>query len=649
MRPGINAPTGCGSPLAWDAEIGPWSGGYNARCDAADFDADGDIDLIVNYPYGGGAVNTMWGMYFYENSGQTSMSGVPIFYAPQRLGFYGDPFVCDWDNDGSPELLTDKVLYKSVGGQFIKSGAIPSIPSGLKCVVDWNGDSIPDLLCSDRLSPDFWPPSSIWKKDEPPFNADGIWKGGAIRSGIRLYQGFINGKGQPGWKDRGLLTTGEHPLEVYGGPDPTVADWDNDGDYDLLTGSQTELVYFENTGSAKKPILRRVGLVRIGQNYDLSGIFLRPVAIRLKKNRLPDIFLAQESGDVTLLRFKQLDERGIPCFESEQKLFQHNTFLDAGCLSVLSIADWDGDEDMDILSGNSYGEVYYFENSGNVNVPEFCSRKCLTAAGIPILVKGGSNGSIQGPGEAHFGYTCPVVCDWNRDGNPDLILSDIRGKYTYYERMSNRGDLHAGVPVRVGEGRIESYKPKWIWWRPQDDELVTQWRCQPAVTDWNKDGTLDLITLDSQGYLALFTGIGVEKTPVVQPPQRVFLLLNGSPIRITPGVGGRSGRARIVIADWDGDGDRDIIRGCTHAGDHEERHFTEFERVAVWYENTGNDSNFLFRGSILKKDDDISFCGHATSPAILDWDGDGQLDILLGTEDGLIYFFSRAYLDGTMK
>ena len=54
------------------------------------------------------------------------------------------------------------------------------------------------------------------------------------------------------------------------------------------------------------------------------------------------------------------------------------------------------------------------------------------------------------------------------------------------------------LPVYV-EG--ETKKPAWNWWNPEPGTLVTQWRTTPVLEDWNKDGLLDLISMDQEGYL----------------------------------------------------------------------------------------------------------------------------------------------------
>ncbi len=654
--PGPQASRGMGSPLMWDDEEGPFSGGYNSHVTIADFDKDGDVDIVVHSALGGGAKNNFWGIHLYENISPKSKHAELVFAAPIKL-FDVDkaPIAYDCNQDGLADLVIDGKWHKNNGTFKFDAGIeIPMLPKGVQAIIDWNNDTIPDLLCGDKLPGDFWPTASVWKNGESPYTDDGIWKGGVLRNTLRLHLGKIDEKGAISWVDMGILQAGEHPLELYGGANPTLSDWDQDGDLDLLVGGHYDLTYFENIGDQQNPKLSRGRRVLVHSGYTLPGIYIRPAACYLNEDKIPDLFLTQENGNVSILYGSKSLNNSTPSYNNINTVQQKKPYLDAGCLAVITVADWDKDGDIDIVTGNSYGEVLLFENSGSARKSEFKNRQPLRVNGQAIRITAGANGSIQGPNEAHYGYTCPVIADWNKDGEPDLILSDIWGQYTYFEGIKGSNELKAGIPIRVSvvsatEGSRYSPTPPWVWHKPKNFELITQWRCQPAVTDWDGDGVCDLITLESEGYLALYKGCGKENVQFVKNPEREFLYKDNKPIRITNGLNGRAGRMRVMVADWDGDGDRDIIRGCTNAGDHEDPGYAEYERVAVWYENTGDDRHFLHARSLLKNDEGVSFCGHATSPAIVDWDNNGSLDLLLGTEDGLIYFFSREYLEGERK
>lgn len=648
QSPGIDAPAGHGSPLQWDGSIGLWTGGFNAAASAADWNRDGYVDLMVHYAVGGGAKNTMWGTYLYLNTTTKDKTGRFIFEQPKRMPFDGTPLAWDWNQDGWVDCITNETVYLNQQDETFIAGNNIELPVKATCIADWNGDGIPDVFCSERLEKQVFPSQNMAPFGTPPYTTDGIWKGNADRQTVRWYMGIKAEDGSTGWSDQGLISVNDEPIEFFGRGHSSLGDWDVDGDLDLLVGTQTELIYYQNTGSATHPQLSGGYLVQIGNRMDVPGLFCRPTVYQSRSNELPELFLAQEDGNVNYVPFRELNHRGIPAFEKEQPLAQKNAWLDAGCLAVLSIVDWDGDSDFDIISGNSYGDVLLFENAGTRDKPIFSSKKHIESDHRPVSIKAGANGSIQGPGEAHFGYTSPVVIDWNEDKIMDLVLTDVWGKYHYYFGSPISDSLLSPDPVQVSGRDQSEFVPPWVWWKNRFGELVTQWRCQPAVVDWNMDGTLDIVTVDSEGYLTYFMAHKTHPTPLLREPYHAFFYENGEPIRITDGVNGKSGRARIVFADWDGDHDLDIIRGCTTAGGHITPNGKNDERVAVWYENTNDDLYFIYRGNLIG-DDSVSFAGHATSPAIVDWDNDGKLDLLLGTEDGLIYYFNRNYLESTFR
>jgi hypothetical protein len=181
--------------------------------------------------------------------------------------------------------------------------------------------------------------------------------------------------------------------------------------------------------------------------------------------------------------------------------------------------------------------------------------------------------------------------------------------------------LAAAQPIDV-EWPGATPKPAWTWWTPRGKELVTQWRTTPVVHDFNGDGLPDLAMLDADGYLVFFERARAGERLIVLPPRRVFCDAGGNPLRLNPGTGGRSGRRKLCVVDWDGDGTLDLLLNSSNA---------DFYRGLGWHEGAWR---FERSGSLSEKNIE----GHDVSPAVVNFNGKGPPDFLGGAEDGRFYF-----------
>ena len=146
----------------------------------------------------------------------------------------------------------------------------------------------------------------------------------------------------------------------------------------------------------------------------------------------------------------------------------------------------------------------------------------------------------------------------------------------------------------------------------------------PFAIDWNGDGKPDLIVGTVNGDLVLVLNVGTRDQPAFGEPRP--LLAGKKPIKI------ESGDSAPVVADWDGDGKPDLIVG---AGD----------GSVVWFRNEGTRrdpvfaaAQFLVPASPSPGHDDSARSpadwGIRAKPCVVDWDGDGRLDLLVGDVAG---------------
>ena len=144
--------------------------------------------------------------------------------------------------------------------------------------------------------------------------------------------------------------------------------------------------------------------------------------------------------------------------------------------------------------------------------------------------------------------------------------------------------------------------------------------------DYNNDGKKDLLAGDSKGRVWLFLNTGTDAAPVLA--EGVRLKSAGNTI-----VGSSSDKASVMgiysklhYADWNGDGLDDILIGHTAGSGHD----------IVMYKNIGTKTEPKFG-----KPEPVELPGpkmRRPSPYVFDWDGDGKVDLLLGTEKPAVYF-----------
>ena len=331
----------------------------------------------------------------------------------------------------------------------------------------------------------------------------------------------------------------------------------------------------------------------------------------------------------------------MPVFNTPKYFQQQAEYVKFGALATPFSTDWDDDGDEDLICGNSAGYIAFIENLDGKDTPKWDAPKLLSSDDETIRIQAGENGSIQGPCEAKWGYTTLSVEDWNNDGLKDIILNSIWGKIVWYENIGTKGNPKLGPekPIYV-QWESETPKPDWYWWDPEPNTLATQWRTTPTAIDWNKDGLMDLIVLDTEGYLSFHERYKSKNELLLKPGQRIFSSINGTfdrknkfidnsngPLRLNEQKYGASGRRKLAFGDWDKDGDIDILINGLNAG---------------LLENMGEDVesktvSFNFKGNLSDK----KLAGHTTSPTIVNWDNKGKPDLLLGAEDGYFYYWKN--------
>jgi hypothetical protein len=138
--------------------------------------------------------------------------------------------------------------------------------------------------------------------------------------------------------------------------------------------------------------------------------------------------------------------------------------------------------------------------------------------------------------------------DWNGDGLLDLLVGEIRGR----------------VGVYLNEGNTKAFqfaKPSFLMAAGKEIQ-VPHGDAGPCVADWDGDGVHDLIVGAGDGSVILYRNEGTAKEPklaagvtLVPPGTIEYDAAKVSP-QPTRGV-----RAKVCVADWNGDGKLDLLVG----------------------------------------------------------------------------------------
>jgi len=131
-------------------------------------------------------------------------------------------------------------------------------------------------------------------------------------------------------------------------------------------------------------------------------------------------------------------------------------------------ADWDADNDLDLLAGTAAGNVYLVPNQGSATQWDFDKPIAFQANGEQISVPDG--------------YAGPAVADWDGDGRLDLLLGAGDGSVLWYRNVGTRAQSKLDA--------AQNLVP------PPRDGSDRGLAAKICVTDWNEDGQLDLLVGD---------------------------------------------------------------------------------------------------------------------------------------------------------
>lgn len=486
----------------------------------ADLDNDGDLDLVI------GGYN---GLICYKNIGDTlhaEWEKVDSIFASSvnsQIGSDARQAFADLDNDGDLDLL--------VGiGESLLGGPTPGLTFGFRNIgaptnpvfsrddnlvvgipdvglnsyptlTDLDNDNDFDLLIGRDLSSLVYykntgtPSSHVWTRDFTTFSGvetTNYWKDPTfcdldLDEDFDLIYGTDDGD-LYFYQNNGTIANPQFQynaayfpvIKVNGSSTVSFADFDNDGDYDLLSGSTLDkMQYLKNDGTSSKPKFVKTTSPFSGLN---PGFRCSPVFIDIDKDNDFDIVSGADNGM-------------IYCYINDGTSFSVNsTFfgsIDVGYASAPAFVDIDGDLDEDILIGAETGANYiYLERVGNTFSPPVSN---------PFS-------TITFPN-----YSRPSFADIDNDGDYDLVLGKSFGEVNCHENVGN------------------SQNPQW----QRNDTLVAglevKQNAAPGFADLDNDGRIDCVIGEYDGnfsYLKNLFAPNYIENEMAENPNGFYLSQN---------------------------------------------------------------------------------------------------------------------------
>jgi hypothetical protein len=425
------------------------------------------------------------------------------------------------------------------------------------------------------------------------------------------------------------LAAGGRPIESYGKLAATVGRFGPEMTGDFVWGDFLDHLHIASRRGERHFDPPSELTAGSGRALGLDHCIHFPVAVDWDGDGRLDLLVGAEDGYVSWLRHAGASVDGRPAFHPPVRLRTACPRLHAGVLPVPAAHDWDGDGRPDLIVGNSAGEILFYPNIGTAERPQFGPEVKCRAGGRPIRLLAGETGSIQGPSEAKFGYSCPTVADWDGDGRPDLLVTDITGAHYFYRNAGGSGPPAFERPVTL-----------FFQGRP----LKTVWRVRPAVVDWLGDGVLSYVCLVENGLLASYRRFSDSSLTA----KRLLRFADGTAVAFTEDFGGGRGRIKLCLCGWTGSGRYDLIIG-THSrasvppgSGGAPRHTTRQAGVLL-LENVGSNADPLFAAprALCYRGEPIRLGMHSCAAEAVDWSGKGRLDLLVGAEDGSLLWFER--------
>jgi len=389
--------------------------------------------------------------------------------------------------------------------------------------------------------------------------------------------------------------------------DLNVGDWnrfidlDNDEDLDLLAEKQYSYVrYYRNEGDVHSPkfVLAVDSLKNVAGDPIFADRQNIPNLTDIDCDGRWDLFLGRVDGTVARYEEVRVDADGVPMFELVTERFENIEIVAAlaGGLhgaNSMSFSDADNDGDQDLFWGDFFeAGVLFIENTGTCSVPNLSGEPVALPATEPV---------------ATSGYNVTALADIDGDSDEDLFIGVLGGAFN-----PNLTSIENLLFLERQESGLWDVKTRrYLTMLDVGNESV------PSFVDLDADGDLDMLVANKidpsdlrTSFVYVFTNEGSIGKPSYRQTDSWELL--------------RQYHQVPTLGDLDGDGDLDLLVGTWNKG-------------VGYYKNEGTpqQADFVLADSAL-----VTLTrGSNAAPALVDIDGDGDLDLFVGESSGELNFY----------
>ena len=421
------------------------------------------------------------------------------------------------------------------------------------------------------------------------------------------------------------------------------------------------------TGMSPSPWIGDVDLYRRQTGQSLGGLAHFAAAVGdLNDDGLFDIVAGAEKGD--LMWFANHGAKGCPVFHGCKMVTDELGPVDLGWYAAPFLVDWNADGMLDLLVGTNHNAIVWWKNTGTKSTPDFRYQGFVQADGDRLQVPQEPVPEDKSGSFAVDYYNQPWVGDFNADGLPDLLTGGYTTGRIFYWRCTGRGADNlpeltwvgtldaAGRPIDSGwaasptavdadgDGRLEILTGSWAFqstsaasdllmlYRNHGTQAEPNYRrvkfpragafpndiiARASAVDWNDDSLPDLLVSAASGDVRVFLHEGSRAEPrwrVDAPPLTgrwgFVPVPSFSSVADLNRNGQQSQLAGNVVYNMQGSihSPKLVLQGTATAGG-----------KPIWHPGPGYGDGYNWN-------------------IFIDWDRDGHIDILSGTQQGNAYF-----------